>query len=74
MQHAFAGIRVCVCVLIFNAVLKLGRSAIKDVCGWVIFAAVLGASLFLNLSPVLYVLAAGVAGAVIGAVRGRRAA
>ena len=74
VQHAFAGIRVCVCVLIFNAVLKLGRSAIKDVCGWVIFAAVLGASLFLNLSPVLYVLAAGVAGAVIGAVRGRRAA
>ena len=74
VQHAFAGIRVCVCVLIFNDVLKLGRSAIKDVCGWVIFAAVLGASLFLNLSPVLYVLAAGVAGAVIGAVRGRRAA
>ena len=23
VQHAFAGIRVCVCVLIFNAVLKL---------------------------------------------------
>ena len=73
MQHAFAGIRVCVCVLIFNAVLKLGRSAIRDAWGWVIFAAVLAASLLLDLSPVLYVLAAGVAGAVIGAVRRRNA-
>ena len=26
VQHAFAGIRVCVCVLIFNAVLKLWKS------------------------------------------------
>src|SRR5574344_1761003 len=25
VQHAFAGIRVCVCVLIFNAVLKLWK-------------------------------------------------
>ena len=73
VQHAFAGIRVCVCVLIFNAVLKLGRSAIRDAWGWVIFAAVLAASLLLDLSPVLYVLAAGVAGAVIGAVRRRNA-
>ena len=30
VQHAFAGIRVCVCVLIFNSVLKLGKSAVKD--------------------------------------------
>ena len=73
VQHAFAGIRVCVCVLIFTAVLKLGRSAIRDAWGWVIFAAVLAASLLLDLSPVLYVLAAGVAGAVIGAVRRRNA-
>ena len=35
--------------------------------------AVLAASLLLDLSPVLYVLAAGVAGAVIGAVRRRNA-
>ena len=60
-------------MLIFNAVLKLGRSAIRDAWGWVIFAAVLAASLLLDLSPVLYVLAAGVAGAVIGAVRRRNA-
>ena len=49
VQHAFAGIRVCVCVLIFSAVLKLGRSAIRDAWGRVLFAAVRGASLRLDL-------------------------
>ena len=65
VQHAFAGIRVCVCVLIFNAVIKLWKSAIKDVWSAVIFGAVLAASLFLDLSPVVYVLVAAVAGILI---------
>ena len=30
VQHAFAGIRVCVCVLIFNAVVKLFKGSVKD--------------------------------------------
>ena len=30
VAHAFAGVRVCVCVLIFNAVLKLMKSSVKD--------------------------------------------
>ena len=55
VQHAFAGIRVCVCVLIFNAVLKLWKSAVKDVWGLLIFLAVLAASLLTSLSPVWYV-------------------
>ena len=65
VQHPFAGIRVCVCVLIFNAVIKLWKSAIKDVWSAVIFGAVLAASLFLDLSPVVYVLVAAVAGILI---------
>ena len=65
VQHAFAGIRVCVCVLIFNAVLKLWKSAVRDAwCGY-IFGAVLGFALFTSLSPVIYVLFAAVAGIVI---------
>lgn len=28
--HAFAGIRICVCVLIFDTVIKLGRKSITD--------------------------------------------
>ena len=58
VQNAFAGIRVCVCVLIFNATLKLWQGAVKDVWGALIFAAVLAASLLTDLSPVLFVLAA----------------
>ena len=65
VQHAFAGIRVVVCVLIFNAVLKLWKSAVHDVWGALLFAAVLAATLLTNLSPVVYVLLSAVAGIVI---------
>ena len=65
VQHAFAGIRVCVCVLIFNAVLKLLKSSVKDWSAAVIFVAVLAASLFTDLSPVIFVAAAALCGIVI---------
>ena len=72
VRSAFAGIRVCVCVLIFNAVLKLWKSAVKDVWGLLIFLAVLAASLLTSLSPVWYVLAAGVAGVLIQNLKGAK--
>ena len=65
VQHAFAGIRVVVCVLIFNAVLKLWKSAVHDVWGALLFAAVLAATLLTSLSPVVYVLLSAAAGIVI---------
>lgn len=63
--HAFAGIRVCVCVFILNAVLKLWKSAVIDIWTFLVFAIVFVGSIFLNLSPVLYVIVAGVAGIVL---------
>lgn len=72
VQNAFAGIRVCVCVLIFNATLKLWQGAVKDVWGALIFAAVLAASLLTDLSPVLFVLAAAVAGIILRNVGGAK--
>ena len=49
VQSAFAGIRVCVCVLIFNAVVKLWKAAVPDkgalilaLLVFVIFCAVAG--------------------------------
>lgn len=65
VQHAFAGIRVCVCVLIFNAVVKLFKSAVKDWVAGVIFLAVLAAAMLTDLSPVVFVAAAA---AVLGIV------
>ena len=65
VQHAFAGIRVCVCVLIFNAVRKLWKKSVVDKRTCVIFLLVLAGGIFLDLSPVWYVIAAAVAGIVL---------
>ena len=65
VQHAFAGIRVCVCVLIFNAVVKLFKSAVKDWPAGVIFAAVLALALLTDLSPGGFVALAAAAGIVV---------
>jgi len=72
IKNAFAGIRVCVCVLIFNAVLKLWKSAVKDVPGLLIFLILLALSLLTDLSPVWFVIAAGAAGVIIQSVQARR--
>ena len=48
VKNAFAGIRVCVCVLIFNAVLKLVKSAMKDAWCWGIFGLILVLSFVLD--------------------------
>lgn len=65
VQYAFNGIRICVCVLIFNAVLKLSKSALVDKWAWVIFALVFIASLFFDVSAVILIIVAGVLGFAI---------
>ena len=65
VQDAFMGIRACVCVLIFNAVVKLFKTDVVDLPTLLIFSVVLAASAFTNLSPVLFVVLAGVLGVVI---------
>lgn len=65
VKHAFAGIRVCVCVLIFNAVIKLWKSSVIDWKCFAIFAVVAIGSLFTGLTPVLFVIVSALAGIVI---------
>jgi chromate transporter len=65
VKHAFAGIRACVCILILDAVLKLGRKSIRDTWGVIIFLVILGGSLFTPVSPAVFIILAGVAGYVI---------
>lgn len=62
VENAFAGVQVCVCVLIANAVLNLLRSAVVDWFTAGLFLLVLAGSLLLDLSPVLFVLGAAVLG------------
>lgn len=62
VKHAFAGVRVCVCVLIFNAVVKLWKGAIKDKAALVLFVVIFLLSVFLDVSPVVYVIVCAAAG------------
>ena len=72
VKHAFAGIRICVCVLIFNAVLKLGKKAVVDKPAAVIAVLVTLLAFFTDLSPVVFVLLAAVAGLLIKQAGGAR--
>lgn len=62
VKSAFAGIRVCVCVLIFNAVGKLWKGAVPDKATLCLCLAVFGLSVFFDISPVLFVLLCAAAG------------
>ena len=73
VQNAFAGIQVCVCVLIFNAVRKLLKKSVVDRRTAVIFLLVLAGGVFLNVSPVWFVLGAALAGIVLKNLEAKRA-
>ena len=65
VKNAFAGIQVCVCVLIFNAVVKLWKKSVVDKKTLALYAVILLASLLTDLSPVIFVLFAAVSGIVL---------
>ncbi len=69
VQEALAGIRVCVCVLIFNAVYKMWKKAVVDKVTLVMYLLILIAAVFFNASPVLTVVLAAAAGIL---VKGRK--
>ncbi len=72
VNHAFGGIRVCVCVLILNAVVKLFKKAVIDKPTMVIFLVVALGSFFTAISPVAFVLAAAVIGIALKNVEVRK--
>ena len=65
VQNAFAGIQVCVCVLIFNAVVKLLKKSVVDKRTSGIFLVVLAGGVFLDISPAWFVIAAAVVGIIL---------
>jgi len=62
VQHALVGVRVCVCVLVFDAVIKLARKSLTDAAAFCVFAAVMILALFTPVATYILVLAAGLAG------------
>ncbi len=65
VKHAFNGIRVCVCVLILNAVIKLSKGSVKDKWTLMIFLAVFVLSMLFDVAATILILAAGLAGYLI---------
>ena len=72
VQNAFGGIRVCVCVLIANAVVKLYKKAIIDVPTLLIYLLVTLGSIFISVSPVVFVIFAAVTGILLNAMGGKK--
>ncbi len=67
VRNAFAGIRVCVCVLIVSAVVKLWKKSVTDALTLAIFAIVFLVSVFFDVSPVLLVLISAAVGILLQA-------
>ena len=65
VQNAFAGIRVCVCVLVFNAVVKLWKKSVVDKKTLVVFLTVMLGSYFTHIAQTIFVVLAGVTGIVL---------
>lgn len=65
VQHALAGIRVCVCVLVLDAVIKLAKKSLIDAATYLIFAAVVILSLFTDVASFVWIVCAGAAGVII---------
>ncbi len=72
VQHAFGGIRICVCVLIINAIVKLFKKAVVDFKTLIIFLIVTLSSTFTGLSPVIFVIVSAVVGIVLKIIEGRK--
>lgn len=72
VKNAFAGIQVCVCVLILNAVMKLLKKAVVDKRTAVIFVLVLAGGILLDLSPVWFVIGAALAGILLKNLEARQ--
>ena len=65
VQHALAGITVCVCVLVLDTVIKLAKKSLKDIWAWMLALAVFLAALITNVPAALLVVSAGIAGIAV---------
>ena len=65
VQWAFDGIRAAVVALIVSAVIKLGKKSIVDIATALIFLVVAVLSVLTNLSPAIFVVAAGLCGLLL---------
>lgn len=70
IQHAFAGIRVAVCALVFYSVLKMIKKDANTGLKFMVFVLTFIAIGFLSISPIVVVITVGVFGILLG--RGKK--
>ena len=69
VSKAFIGIRVCVCILIFNVVIKLWEQAITDKLAIVIFTVVFLITVFTSFPVAVLIILSGGFGIAVSALR-----
>ena len=69
VQKAFTGLRVCVSILIINAVLKLRKNAVIDLPTVCIFLVIFVLAVYMLLPVAVLIALAGVSGIVISTIR-----
>lgn len=79
VKHAFAGIRVSVCVLILNAIMRLWKKSVIDIPTFIICALLFTISAFgdylpISISPVILVVAAAISGIIIKSISASKGA
>jgi len=72
VRHAFAGIRVAVCVLIVNATINFMKKSLIDVLTIVVFACVLIVAVFTSVKTVYIVLGVIAVSIVVTLIKGRK--
>ena len=78
VQHAFAGIRVCVCVLILQAILRLWKKSVVDALSLVLYLVIFllhafGKYIGIRIPAALLVILAGAEGILISTYRAKKA-
>lgn len=72
VQHAFSGVRIVVCVLILNAVIKLWKNSVKGKLGIIIFILSFVAAALLKISPIYIVIISAIVGLLTKYKRGEK--
>lgn len=72
VQHAFSGVRIVVCVLILNAVIKLWKNSVKGKLGIIIFILSFVEAALLRISPIYIVIISAIVGLLTKYKRGEK--
>lgn len=71
VQWAFSGIRAAVVALIISSVIKLAKKSVVDIVTFILFILITILSFFTDLSPIVFVVTAGVCGLVFNIAKSK---